>query len=170
MMAKLMEVLARILKVIQPNLNVDACEALLSIAYFSIIRGYSWKASLFVAKQMNLESAFASDPKVESYRNVFGMSRVNTRETTAVGYVELADGNTFSTYRSIFDSVKDRFMWDDFFKIAQMNYAKDVSKIYHGSSTYEDSVHATSAEGLRVAFVLLYSLLPLSYIIIRKLF
>lgn len=170
MMASAITVLAKLLELFQPSLSKAQSEAFLSIAWFSIIRGYSWKASEFVAKQMNLESAFASDPKVDAYKNVFGMSRVTTRDTTSVGYVELSDGNTFATYKTIFDSVKDRFLWDDYFNIAQMNYEKDVSKIYHGSSGYEDAVNATSIKGLRVAFAILYSILPLSYLVFKKIF
>ena len=49
-------------------------------------------------------------------KNLFGMSRVRSRETTQIGWRYADDGsdppNTIGTYASLWGSIKDRHLWD----------------------------------------------------------
>lgn len=110
-------------------------------------------------------------PNALTYNNPFGMSRVQVRDTTQVGFIELSDGNSFGTYKNIYSAVKDRFMWDSYFGISSAvrsdGYGTLVSKKYHQSAEYNESVSAVTVKGLRTAFVLLFSLIPISYFTLK---
>jgi len=135
----------------------------MAVVFYGIPRGYRLSNLKWLVGQSWLESAYMKDEKALTYNNPFGMSRVHVRPTNQLGYVELSDGNTFGTYENISAAVRDRYEWDKYFDVSQSTYPKDVSKKYHGSAEYENSVSAVSVEAVGVAILVLFSLIPFSY-------
>jgi hypothetical protein len=89
------------------------------------------------------------------------------RDTTQIGCEDLSDGNTAGVYSSRWSAIKDRFLWDEEFNIDPKDpyYSKTVSKVYHPSSSYEQSVNAVSEDGFGgfglLSWVLVLAPLPL---------
>lgn len=138
--------------------------------FHGLLRGYRLSSIRWMVGQAWLESAYMTDDKALTYNNPFGMSRVYVRPTNQAGYIDLADGNSFGTYKSIGDAVEDRFEWDEYFSIEQSKYAKDVSKRYHNSKTYADSVSAVTVQGVGTSIGILLATIPLTYLLIKNLF
>ncbi len=87
----------------------------LAINLLSYARGYSEYNSEMLWKQAVLETgAFNSIMSADDF-NQFGMHLPSFRPTLAVSYrYNFTEGANVSIYDSIFDSVLDRMLWDDY--------------------------------------------------------
>lgn len=137
-----------------------------------LLKGYSLKNLKWILNQAHLETGHFTSRIFRELNSPFGMSCVRSRKTTQIGCENLSDGNTAGVYSSRWSAINDRFLWDEEFGInpRSNNYAKEVSKSYHPSSTYEQSVTNTRADlhggfGL-LSWVLVFAPLPILAIIV----
>ncbi len=110
-------------------------------------RGYSTGNIEFLLKQAKCEAGPSFESRaVREDNNVFGMGRVYKRPTTQINYRAAMDGsgqNTIGKYSNVYDSVIDRFMWDEFYKLdvtAASYPAAVVGKNYNSKDNYLNSV------------------------------
>lgn len=167
----IIQTLSRLLSLLQPELSQPQSEVVLSVAWLGLLQGYSFSNMEWIIGQSWLESARMSSGIALTHNNPFGMSKVEVRDSTQVGYIELPDGNTFGTYPSIYAATKDRLMWDSYFGLSDAirseGYQELVCKKYHTSTAYCASVSDVDVKGLRTAFALLFSLIPFSYFTLK---
>ena len=134
-----------------------------------LLKGYSLNNIEWLYRQFNNESNFGRSRLYLENKNPFGMSAVWTRPSTQINFTNLSDGNTNGIYKSVGQAVKDRFLWDKWHNISpnSQNYAKEVSKTYHPSPTYNQIISATNNKGFRTDLLLLllpFPILTLIYI------
>ena len=79
------------------------------------------------------------------------------------------DGLYRAQFKSLLGSVLDRLDWDRQNNIGKENYAKEVSKIYHGSSSYADSVLNRIDKSLSTYYFASIVLIPVTLILVYKL-
>lgn len=114
---------------------------------FRIYR-YTHDNARFIVKQARLESGNYTSVAFDQDNNIFGMSRVQVRPTTQVGWRLSGDGvNTIGRYASLSGSLQDRKMWDDYNKInfrapANEYIAQVLEAGYNNSTVYRDRVLA----------------------------
>lgn len=137
------------------------------LVYF-LLKGYSLSSIKFLIKQYQNETANGTSRLFQSNHNAFGMSCPMIRPTTAIGCENLSDGNTNAVFRSVWSSLKDRYLWDKYFNIngKSINYSVDVSKRYHPSPDYEPNIQAISDEVYKSSFSILFSLIPITIYLI----
>lgn len=136
-------------------------------------RGYSSNNCLWIYKQAMLETAYLKSTGLINDKNAFGMSRVYKRKTTQINSRVLSDGNTLGKYSSIYSSVKDRYLWDEYFKTNEYRksplYPSKVAEHYHKSDKYASSVNAFDGTGFQNSKYLLFASVPLTTYLIQKL-
>ena len=134
--------------------------------------GYSSANMKWIYQQMCLETAFGESNGIINRNNAFGMSCVNVRENKQIGCERVSPVETQGVYKNLFDSVADRYMWDNYWGLDAYKrsdtYREDVSNIYHTSSAYADNVSATPATGWTVAKTCTLVGVPLEIIAIQK--
>ena len=134
--------------------------------------GYSSANMKWIYKQMLLETAFGESNGVINRNNAFGMSCVNVRQNTQIGCERVSPVETQGVYKNLFDSVVDRYMWDNYWNLdgakRSDSYREDVSNIYHTSAAYADNVSATPAPGWTVAKTCAMVGVPLEILAIQK--
>jgi hypothetical protein len=119
-------------------------------------RGYSTENIDFLLKQAKLEAGahFTSRAVIED-NNVFGMGKVYSRPTTQIAARNAADGsgaNTIAIYRNVFDSVIDRFMWDDYNRLdgTSVRYPDSVyGKGYNQKTNYVNTINNIGVDGIQ---------------------
>jgi len=172
MVNAIIQTLATLLSLVQPDLTKAQSEVVLSVVWFGLLKGYSVANMEWIVGQSWLESARMTNPNAQSYNNPFGMSKVVTRETTQIGYIELSDGNTFGTYTDITSATKDRFLWDRYFECDEYRrlpeYGTRVSKKYHESTAYNIAVANVSVKGVRTSLLLVLGIIPSTYLILKS--
>lgn len=152
-MAWLIKVTAQLLGLLFPGKGRAALEAVGSITILGLINGYRWSTITWLIKQSYLETGGWSNRGTSEDLNVWGMSRVLRRTTTQVGWRRINENETSGQYSSIWDSCRDRFMWDDRFGLDGRSsveaYAAAVGAVYHASDHYADQVGAVSSDHWR---------------------
>lgn len=120
------------------------------IFYYLRFRGYSPENAEWVVKQARNETGHYTSKAFEEDKNLFGMSCVESRETTQIGCRDSADGvNTIGRYSSVLSSLKDRVLWDKMHGLTgkETNYPKDVAKKgYNSRAGYVEAVNAVKTE------------------------
>ena len=120
------------------------------IYYAFRLKGYTPENAEWLVKQARNESGHYTSKAFTEDRNVFGMSRVERRETTQIGWRMSGDGiNTIGVYSSHWSAVKDRVLWDKMhgFTGKEPNYPKDiVKKAYNRNANYVTAVSAVKTE------------------------
>lgn len=143
----------------------------LQINIVFLFRGYSFANCKWIYKQAMLETGNLNSTGYNNDKNAFGMSVVRKRPTTQVGGRELSDGNTLGKYKSVFSSIKDRYMWDKYFKLDELKRSEDypqrVSEKYHKSPAYASSVAGFDGTGYQNSLYLLAALVPTTYLLIK---
>lgn len=139
----------------------------LNLLLRALYKGYSWENIRFLYRQWNNESAYGSSRLFRENNNPFGMSAVYTRPTTQEGFVNLPDGNTNGVYPSVASAVKDRLLWDQFFRMdpTSLLYPYEVSKKFNPSPKYFETVSNTPDKGLRTDLILLLLPFPLLVVV-----
>lgn len=130
--------------------------ALVSVYALGLPRGYSRSNLEWMCKQVALETGWGESKGLLEDSNAWGMSRVRKRPTTQTGWRELADGNTLGSYANVTDSVRDRFMWDEYFNTSELRkdpgYPKRVAERYlQEKPGYLDSVDRLGGQDARTA-------------------
>jgi hypothetical protein len=74
--------------------------------------GYTPANAEWIVAQSRLETGNYTSKAFREDKNLWGMSCVRQRETTQIGCRNLPDGNTLGQYRTYWDSIKDRRLWD----------------------------------------------------------
>lgn len=123
--------------------NTTAALTNLSINLLSYARGYNTANSRLLWKQAVLETGGFNSIMSNSDNNQFGMHLPTTRPTTTASYrYNNTEDSHVAIYDSVFDSVLDRMLWDDYNGIDSKdgNYVEEV--IEHGYNenpdTYDD--------------------------------
>lgn len=113
-----------------------------------LLKGYNLKNLKWILNQAHLETGHFSSRIFRELNSPFGMSCVRSRKTTQIGCENLSDGNSAGVYSSRWSAINDRFLWDKEYNIdpRSVNYAKEVSKLYHPSSNYHSRVTNTRAD------------------------
>lgn len=129
------------------------------ILYF-LSKGYTFQACKFLVKQYQLETANGSSNLYLTNNNAFGMSCPMVRPTTMAYCSDLPDGNTNAGYKSIYQSIKDRYLWDIEFNIDKRSlmYGQEVSNFYHPSVGYFGTVSGVSDKVYRNSLLLILML------------
>lgn len=155
MMAWLIKVTAQALGLLFPAKERAELEAVGSLTILGLVNGYSWAAITWLIKQSYLETGGWTNRGTISDLNVFGMSRVLKRPTTQIGWRAINNDETSGRYSSIWDSCRDRFMWDRHFDLNGRGdaeaYASAVGAVYHASAQYSDQISAVSSDPWRTA-------------------
>lgn len=79
---------------------------------YGFLYGYSIKNIQFIAKQIILETGWGGSELLNKNNNLFGMSCTNSLNSFQSGCSLLSDGNTNAKYKTLKQSVKDRYTWD----------------------------------------------------------
>lgn len=136
------------------------------------LQGYSKNNLEWMCRQMCLETAHGTSNGMINRNNAFGMSCVSKRQNTQSGCEEVSTVETQGVYKSLWDSVVDRFMWDSYWGMddfkSSPEYPQRVSAIYHTSDAYLDNVSATAATGYNVAIICTWLAVPLEILAIQK--
>lgn len=145
----------------------------LQINIVFLFRGYSFQNCKWIYKQAMLETGNLNSPGFTNDKNAFGMSIVRKRPTTQLGGRTLSDGNTLGKYSSVFSSIKDRLLWDKYFKLDEYKrseeYPSKVSEKYHKSAAYAESVMRFDGTGYQNSLYVLAALIPTTYLLIKTL-
>lgn len=131
-------------------------QALLAVYALGLPRGYSRANLEWMCKQVALETGWGTSKGLLEDSNAWGMSRVRTRPTTQSGWRQLSDGNTLGQYDNVTDSVRDRFMWDDYWNTSELRkdpgYPRRVAERYlQEKPEYLDSVDRLGGQDARTA-------------------
>ena len=153
-------------------------EAIMAIYLQGLWRGYSFASLAWMVKQSAHETGFWQNKGTVQDLNVWGMSRVQSRTTTQIGWRRINETETSGIYTSIWSSVRDRFMWDADSGINGRGdaetYADVVSALYHTSGNYARSVDAVVVSGQGRILTALAIVIPLEVLalssLLRKLF
>ena len=134
----------------EQRVKVEAVGSLLLLGLFN---GYSFANIRWMAQQSAFETGFWTNRGTTEDNNIFGMSRVTTRPTTQTGWRRINEHETSGSYSSVWDSVRDRFMWDRYFGVDAdrkgPGYPAKVCEVYHTSPSYCGSVDSTSIGNYR---------------------
>lgn len=136
--------------------NEPKRRAMWAIVKLARKRGYSPENVNFLLKQAKLEAGntFTSKAVLED-NNVFGMGKVYQRPTTQIDSRPAADGsgaNTIAIYRNVFDSVIDRFLWDDYNRLdgTVQRYPEAVyGKGYNQKTNYVNTINNIGVDGIQ---------------------
>lgn len=145
--------------------------AQLLIAIVAIFRGYSRKNIEFLLAQSNLETGNFTSKYWYTDKNLFGMSEMTNpdRRRRLAGVRLGSDGLMRAQFRSLLGSVLDRLDWDKQNDINKDYYKKEVSKIYHTSPTYGDSVSARIDNTIQNIVLVAYIIVPVILLLVIKL-
>jgi hypothetical protein len=144
------------------------------VLYFSVcglLKGYSFKAINFLINQSLLESNNGKSNLTQIGLNVIGMRCVSQRQTTQTGCYTTNSNGDFGTYSSIYDCVKDRFLWGSYFNEPKTypeikTLAQDVYNPSEGV-IYTDKID--SMPNILWCVILVLLSFPISLLIIYKL-
>lgn len=132
------------------RVSPERVESIGAIYMQGLTRGYSRQVLQWIVKQSAHETGYWTNKGTRDDRNVFGMSRVTTRQTTQIGFRRINETETSGVYTSIWSSVRDRFLWDSYHGIngrgSAEAYGNVVSAVYHTSPSYAGSVGAVSVD------------------------
>lgn len=79
--------------------------------------GYSKQAAIILVQQSQLESGNFTSNLYKNGRNMFGMKKPFKRPTLSKEYEYQLPEGAFATFNTLAESVLDRIMWDEYFKI-----------------------------------------------------
>lgn len=134
--------------------------------------GYKASNLHWIVKQANLETAYQTSAGYVERKNAFGMSEVNVRENTQIGAQRVSPTEVQGIYATVWDSVVDRFMWDNYWGMDDLrnseDYSQRVSEIYHASAAYRDNVVATGTPCWTMAKFATWVSIPLEIFAIQK--
>lgn len=139
-----------------------------AILYIFLLKGYSFKDVIYLLKQSDHETGYLTSGFSLTYNNVFGMHYPYTRPTTALGKVN-GDGGEVATYSDIYNSVYDRFLWDNYNDIHNsINYQTQVLQHnYNLNPNYNNIVNSLKQPPL-YPFVLAFITIVITLIFIIK--
>lgn len=155
------------------NRKPEIIEAWAYVYVQGFLRGYSLGVCDWLNKQAALESGFGESFSIQTDKNPFGMSAVSTRQTTQTGSRETESGIVRGVYASVWDAVKDRFMWDEYFgteahKRDLDKYANAVGDVYYPGGNYSSAVGATSVDDARMTGLFVWAMVPVELIAIKN--
>jgi hypothetical protein len=124
------------------SLPLKYAQACVYTYILGVYRGYSFENITFMINQITHETGHGLSNAIESYNNTNGMNCVSTRPTTQTSCTENAE--SLGIYSDIYDSVIDRFMWDDYWGFDTLrtndSYIEAAANRYHTSSSYSSIV------------------------------
>lgn len=148
--------------------------AVASITVRALLKGYSIRNVVWLAKQIAHETAWGTSNSMEVDKNPWGMNCVSVRETTQTGCREAANGERLGQYSSIASSCADRLLWDSYWGYdadkRNPNYPQIVSERYHTSPSYAPKVSAVDIRPVRIAVFAAILTVPAELFILYKLF
>lgn len=145
--------------------------ALLTAVYF-LSKGYSVRNIRALVQQMAHETAWGTSYSVETDNNLWGMNCVSLRETSQNGCRETNSGEVLGTYSSLWHSVRDRYLWDDYWGYTDYrkssNYMETISERYHASPNYSGAVLSVSETRVNRVLTGILFVVPLEGIALVK--
>jgi hypothetical protein len=146
--------------------------AKLLIVWAATARGYGERQTLVLLAQSALETGNWKSQNWWNDKNPFGMSEmVNAKRRQRLRGVRLGpDGLYRAQFKSLWGGVQDRLDWDEQMGISPSSddYLQEVSKVYHTSNAYADSVGNRVDDGLRRAYWISLAALPVAALIVLK--
>lgn len=147
------------------------CDAVAAIILQGGLRGYSWGNLFWLSKQVAHETAWGTSNSMELDANAFGMNCVQIRETTQTGCRETSTGEVLGVYPSVWRSVRDRYLWDNYWDIADYRkssqYPTEVGRYYHTSSGYINQVTAVDESRIKRVMWLTAVMLPVELMAVK---
>lgn len=114
------------------GIPTGSCLTWLSITLLSYVRGYNKTNKDLLWKQAVLETGGFSSPMSNTDNNQFGMHLPSVRPTVTAHYrYNINEGSNVSIYTSVFDSVLDRMLWDQYNSIEPKSSAYIVDVVDH---------------------------------------
>lgn len=145
------------------------------VLYFTTLglqKGYSLKAINFLINQSFLESNYGKSNLTENTLNVIGMRCVSQRITTQTGCYTTPSNGDFGIYDSIFDCVKDRFLWGQYYNepktFPEIQTIAETTYNPSEGSLYTDKINNLPSQIWCILLVLLS--FPLSLYLIYKIY
>ena len=148
-------------------------EAVCSVTYRALCKGYSFANCVWLGKQIAHETGWGTSNSIEVDRNAWGMNCVSTRETTQIGCRQATPNEALGQYHSVDSSCADRLLWDDYWGISahkrDNTYPAHVSAKYHTSDGYIHAVDAVNAGPVRTAVLTAILLVPMEVFMLFQL-
>lgn len=124
------------------SLNPKYSKALVYTYVLGTFKGYSFDNITFMINQITHETGHGTSNAIQTYNNTNGMNCVAVRPTTQTSCTDNAE--SLGVYPDIYDSIIDRFMWDDYWGFDALrgdsSYITAVCSKYHTSPDYEGIV------------------------------
>jgi hypothetical protein len=122
-----------------------------SLLVYNILRceGYSKELAIAIVRQSQLESGNYTSSLFKNANNLFGMKKPRIRKTLSNEGSYLLPEGEFATFDTLAESVLDRVLWDQYFKInidlSVLDYLVEVqSKGYAEDPNYIKKVLSVS--------------------------
>lgn len=154
--------------------SVQFCTSCLSTALVFLPRGYSVKNVVWLCKQIAHETAWGTSNSIKQDLNAWGMNCVSLRKNEQSGCRETESGEVLGVYSSLWNSCRDRYMWDDYWGIDDFkkseDYPQKVSVRYHTSSSYAAAVSGVDTGRVQRVLLTWAAIVPLELLLVFKIF
>ena len=135
-----------------------------------LTKGYSIDAINFILNQAKLESDDFKSNVYQNTLNAIGMRCVYIRETTQTGCYDTTYNGNFGIYDSIYNCVKDRYLWGSYFNEAKtFPEIEEKAKQYYNSSDKNYTEKINALDSYKWCIYLVISSLPITVYALYKL-